>query len=66
VLVRECVTVVRPGETLVVRVSDNTTPNQLRELQEYGDLLAGARGFSVFVAWGRELGVAESAVVANG
>ena len=59
-LLRECVTVVRPGETLVIRVPENTTPKQLRELQEYGDLLARDRGFRVFMAWGLELGVTES------
>lgn len=34
-LLRECVTVVKPGELLVIRVSENVTPNQLREYNEW-------------------------------
>lgn len=33
-LLRECVTVVRPGEILVIQVSENFAPNQLREYQD--------------------------------
>jgi|SRR5579859_41314 len=33
-LVRECVTIVRPGEVLVVRVPEGWTPGQLRDAQE--------------------------------
>lgn len=33
-LLREAVTVVKPGEVLILRVSENFTPNQLREYQE--------------------------------
>jgi hypothetical protein len=32
-LLRECVTVVKPGEVLVIRTTD-LTPNQMREYQE--------------------------------
>lgn len=33
-LLRECVTVVKPGETLVLRVPWGTSPNHLRELTD--------------------------------
>lgn len=33
-LLRESVTVVKPGELLVIRVSENFTPNQWREYQQ--------------------------------
>ena len=35
-LLRECVTVVKPGETLVIR-DRNWTPNQVREIQDWMD-----------------------------
>jgi hypothetical protein len=60
-LLRECVTVVKPGEALVVRIAD-LTPNQHREYQqavrewhERGDL-----PFQVFIFIGDELGVVRS------
>ena len=31
-LLRECVTVVKPGETLILRGGDNWTPEQVREV----------------------------------
>ena len=34
-LLRECVTVVKPGETLILRVPWTVTPNQVRELQDF-------------------------------
>jgi hypothetical protein len=37
-LLAECVTVVQPGEALVIRVPDGMTPNQVREVQEYADV----------------------------
>ena len=61
-LLRECVTVVKPGETLVIRGDRNWTPNQLREVQDmldratkYYDLR-----FHALVVPGEELGVAEA------
>jgi len=58
-LLRECVTVVRPGETLVVLAHANTTPNQLRELQKLGNVLGDERGFRILFLPGAELGVVE-------
>ena len=61
-LLRECVTVVKPGEALVVRMA-GLTPSQHREWQravtdwhEEGDL-----PFPVFIFNGDELGTAPSA-----
>lgn len=59
-LLGECVTVVKPGETLVIRVPDTWTPNQVDEYQRYLDYLASERGFRVLVVLGEELGVAEA------
>jgi hypothetical protein len=66
-LLRECVTVVKPGETLVIRGDRDWTPNQMREVQ---DMLDGAvkwreLGFTVLVVPGEELGVAEAAEVTH-
>lgn len=36
-LLRECVTVVKPGEILVVQPGADYTPNQLREIQQMVD-----------------------------
>ncbi len=60
-LLRECVTVVKPGETLVVRVGFDITPAQVRELQEAADGMCEYRGFpfKVLVFPGEELGIAE-------
>ena len=61
-LLRECVTVVKPGEALVVRMA-GLTPDQHREWQdavrawrEHGDL-----PFPVFIFIGDELGTAPAA-----
>ena len=61
-LLRECVTVVKPGEALVVRMA-GLTPSQHREWQravtdwhEEGDL-----PFPVFIFNGDELGTAPAA-----
>ena len=60
-LLRECVTVVKPGEVLVIRVSENMTPRQCSEYQQavdgwiaYGDL-----GIKVMVLPGEGLGIAQ-------
>ncbi len=61
-LLRECVTVVKPGETLVIRAPDSWTPEELRTYQEYADAAteAGVAPFGVLVVLGEELGVAEA------
>jgi hypothetical protein len=59
-LLRECVTVVKPGETLVIRGRD-WTPNQIRELQRVMDAICedGRIGFKVLIVLGEELGVVQ-------
>jgi hypothetical protein len=59
-LVRECVTVVKPGETLIIR-DRNWTPNQIREIQQRmnDEYQSGRIGFKVLAVFGEELGVAE-------
>lgn len=59
-LLRECVTVVKPGETLVIR-GQNWTPNQVRELQHAMDFMRedGMIGFKVLIVFGDELGVVQ-------
>ena len=58
---RECVTVVKPGETLVIRVPWTTTPGQLRELQDAVDQAAGWLDlpFKTLILPGDQLAVAE-------
>ena len=60
-LLRECVTVVKPGETLVVRVGFDLRPEQVRELQVAADDMCEYRDFpfKVLVFPGEELAVAE-------
>jgi hypothetical protein len=55
--VRECVTVVKPGETLVIRCRD-WTPDQAEQWQEYIDAAWRDLPFRVVVVIGDELGVA--------
>jgi hypothetical protein len=59
-LLRECVTVVKPGETLVIR-GTNWTPNQVREIQQCMDIMheEGIVAFKGLAVPGDELGVAE-------
>lgn len=63
VLLRECVTVVKPGEVLVIRVSEDMTPNQVREYQDMVD--AGIKfwhlGIKAMVLRAQALGIAEAA-----
>jgi hypothetical protein len=54
---RECVTVVKPGETLVIRCRD-WTPGQAGQYQEYIDADWRDLPFRVLVVIGDELGVA--------
>ena len=60
-LLRECVTVVKPGEHLILRVPWHTTPGQLRELQDAADEVAGRLElpFRTLVLPGDELAVTE-------
>jgi hypothetical protein len=63
-LLRESVTVVKPGEVLFFTVADpNITPNQLREIQEMTDwwLERNAPEFRVMVLMAGEMAVAEPA-----
>ena len=65
-LMREFAVVVRPGETLILRVAD-LTPNQVRELQEAVDDMTRFRGlpFQTIVLPGDELGVAQTGATLN-
>jgi hypothetical protein len=60
-LLRECVTVVKPGETLIVRVGFDIMPQQVRELQNAADGMCEYRDFpfKVLVFPGEELAIAE-------
>lgn len=60
-LLRQCVTVVKPGETLVIRGRD-WTPNQVREIQRVVDAMRedGTIGFKVLAVFGDELGAIEA------
>lgn len=61
-LLRECVTIIKPGETLILRVPWKTTPTQVQELQDAltdGIEYTGAP-FKVLVVPGDELTVAEA------
>ena len=60
-LLRECVTVVKPGEVLVIRAPGDWTPNQLREYAEHLEYYAGEMGIRAMVVAGDGLGVAEAA-----
>ncbi len=60
-LLRECVTIVKPGETLVICGRD-WTPNQLHEIQQRMDAMHedGIVPFRALAVPGDELGVAEA------
>lgn len=55
--IRECVTVVKPGETLVIRCRD-WTPDQAGQFQEYADAAWRDLPFRVLAVIGDELAVA--------
>ncbi|HZR50103.1 MAG TPA: hypothetical protein VFB06_11345 [Streptosporangiaceae bacterium] len=63
-LLRECVTVVKPGETLVIRCPDWWGPQQVYEYQRY--LNEMTEGFRALAVVGEELAVAASQVTAEG
>lgn len=60
-LLRECVTVVKPGETLVFSPADPWTPNQMREFQDYANLVIADLGLDmrVLALPSGSLGIAE-------
>ena len=60
-LLRECVTVVKPGETLVIRVPATWNPMQVREYAEavYDGVEYLDLPFKAFVVTGDELAIAE-------
>ena len=63
-LLSECVTVIRPGETLLLRCGRDWTPGQAREVQEWMDRAIEWRdlGFKALVVPADELGVAVAEV----
>lgn len=56
-LLRQCVTVVKPGETLVIRAPGTWTPDQVEMYQEYVNSFG--LPFRVLVVLGDELAIAE-------
>jgi hypothetical protein len=58
-LLSECVTIVKPGETLVIRVDPGWTPQQAEYYQEYVDVFTAhlEDPFRVLVVIGEELAV---------
>jgi hypothetical protein len=62
-LLRECVTVVKPGETLIVRANENWTPRQVREIQDFADTVSEYRELGVKILFlpGEEFAVAKAA-----
>lgn len=59
-LLRECVTVIRPGDILLVRVSPQHchTPNQLREMAQVLGYVSGDLGISAALVYGDEMATA--------
>lgn len=66
-LLRECAVVIRPGETLVLRVPDDMTPMQAREYMDALDALIEYKGwgFSVLPVMAKELAVVSREVDAS-
>ena len=56
-LLRECVTVVKPGETLVIRAPDWWSPGNLDEYQRWLNMITDGE-FKAFVLAGEEFAVA--------
>ena len=61
-LLRECVTVVKPGETLVMQVPMDTRPSVVNELQRVVSEITEDRGMgsTVLIVPGSGLAVAEA------
>lgn len=60
-ILRECVTVVQPGEHLILRVPWTASPTQVRELQDFANQTMEWLGlpFRMLVLPGDELGVTQ-------
>ena len=60
-LLRECCTVVRPGEVLAVRIDpdDGFTPEQMRQIAEVLTLVSGDLGVGAMLVLGHEMAVAQ-------
>ena len=67
-LLSECVTVVKPGEVLAVRVPDTWTPRQIGECQEAFEAMAEWRDLDIAILFmpGEEFAVAKKAKSAPG
>jgi hypothetical protein len=61
-LLRECITVVQPGETLVVRVPGDWTPRMMVEYQDYADAAteSGYIPFKVLVVIGEQVAIVQT------
>jgi hypothetical protein len=61
-LLRECCTVVKPGETLIVRVPADASPRHVHQLGQYVHARAEAMGaaFHTLVVPAESLGVGET------
>jgi len=59
-LLRQCVTVVKPGETLVIRLPLETPPNQTAEYRAVLDQMRDAFGLTAVVVVADELGVMQA------
>ena len=60
-LLRECVTVVKPGEHLILRIPWSVTPTQVHELQDFATETAESLGlpFKVLILPGDGLAITE-------
>lgn len=56
-LVRECATVVAPGETLIIRLSEGWPARQVEDYQECASAVTEPLGFRVLVVVGEQLAV---------
>jgi hypothetical protein len=67
-LLRECVAVVKPGETLVIRIPDTWGPQQVYDTQRrLSEIIAGRElGFTVLLVPGEEFAVARSGIHESG
>ena len=63
-LLRECVTVVKPGETLVIRIPDTWHPQAVHDTQRrLSEVIAGrGLGFAVLLVPGEEFAVARPGI----
>ena len=59
-LLRECATVVKPGETLVIRLPVGTSRNQVAEYMAVLDVMRDSFGLTAVVLVADELGVVQA------